>query len=669
MPIEIPDVAKLQRASPSGQARVATIDTRGAGAGLATVGRAFGDYAERRTKVDIAEARADFLTKKAELDGSMDEDTDYSTLTNRYTTALEQTANDAAARISDPAAREMFIQNIRPTLEQSHQQVKNVAWNKEKAAKLDEFTRRSQQLREAGLKGDLVSATGAQEELINSYVDAGYIPVEKRSQLLQAARVDMATGKLRMMDPRDRMEALKQPWAQNLPSDTRAQLMRESEAAARIEKAQTAVDGYFARHLSPAEARAQIAKDFKNDPEGRAAAESRFDYMNAAYQRDEVQVRSDLKDKWFDDVASGQTTWQAIMKDHPDEWDAMGADVQSTLMSAQRQSVSSTKVPFNLAVHDHLTQLKASLDRGVPGAALAIRKYFIAHAAEMSTEQQKTWSDISIDGVMGPRATTGLSDVQAIAARLPETADANKRRQLLGYMGEWRSRFIEQNGRNPTDEDRKKAIDRALIEYSTGFWSSKPVYQMTPEEATAAKQELKDEHPQESQKAAEYWARKGVQPTDAQFMETVTKIQQLPSTTVPAAVQQPASPPPSVVSMPAAEEVAPPAAPRTNLTSADFNDMSQEEIAVTLARYEDQNADLYNQITSEYGGSPTPYQIMAEFEQRTKTGAYFMTEEEIKKADPVGYEKTKRFFRLNRNIEKTPEEFARRYRELTNASE
>lgn len=521
----IPDVTQLARVNPNGQAPIAREDTRFAGAGLESLSGVVGDIRQARNNNQLAKARADLLIKKSEIDSAAEKDQDYKTLPQRYESQLSEQLGEIAGQIEDPSVRAEFVTQHRVTVAEGLARARSLAAGQEKDHERAGLQERLDKIRETGVStGDITAANEAAQALIASTSDMGWMSEQERYKVGQDFKHGIATDRLKTMAPEERLHALKQDWAQNLPTETRTALKRQAEDESRAGRAMTIVDGYMSRGLDYAEA--MDAAQRIGDAKLRQEVERRFEYDFGMAEKADVQNKSDLRDKWFGDIALGN----ARVDDIPtEEWDAMGAGVQGSLLGAQAGAAKGTTVPFNLEHHDKLTQLQKMGERGVPGAGVKIREYFIAHAHEMSDSQQKTWSDISIEGVMGPEAKTGLTDVQAIAAKLPTTADAERRRVLLGYMGEWRQNYIAQHQKNPSDKEREAAIDRAMIEYSTGFWSSKPVYQMTDEEVGNSLARLKGDSPTAFTYAEEYWKRKGVQPTNAQFMETVLKAKDMPA--------------------------------------------------------------------------------------------------------------------------------------------
>ena len=583
------------------------------------------EESDRRSRSQLAKAEADFRIMKAKQDAAYDRDEEYGTITERYGKEMTTGLGSLATSITDPEVRQLFVDKYRPQVETGKIAMDELAWGKEKDFERAGLQERLDALDRGGLEsGDIIGTNEAATALIESAAELDHLTEQERVAQLKGFKDNLAVGRLGTMEAEDRVIALKQPWAKNLPADTRAQLQREAMGEVRSNKAVGIVDSYMGKGLDIGAAMAE-AQSIK-DPKLRKEVESRFQYDYGMEQKAEAEQITELRDKYYDHVALGETTVEQIRKENPEDWEAMDASVQSSLIAAQKSSAASTKVPFSLEHHDKLIQLKTAAERGQSGAGVKLRKYFIEHAPHMSTDQQKTWSttSVTIEGVMAPEISDGLTDIQAIAARLPETADASKRRVLLGYMGGWRADFKRLRGKEPTDEDRTKAVDRAIIEYDTTWaWGGmKPVYQMTPEEQTAAVSLTKDRYPEAFSVAEQYFKESGIQPTGAQFLEAIDKLKDLPAPEAAETIGLTSIPGGGAaigVTMPEGEET-PPAGARRPPPAAwgPQGAVQQEGVPTTMAEVKARTPSLYKRtmaLFEEVNREPSEAQFMDAFEK------------------------------------------------------
>lgn len=480
---KIPNATSMTRLDPSGQAAVTRLNTADVGAPERILGAAMQDYEQRRTKYQVAEARANYLTTKTQLEGTLEQDNDYQTLNERFGKGVDEAASQAASGIGNPDARAMFMESIQPDVAAAKEKVKGVAWDKEVKVKTSEYKDQIAKLRESGLTGDVGEADQAMTDLTNAAVDMGYLPADKRSTLIRQHKRDLALGRLNMMAPEDRMAALKQPWAKNLPSDKRAALIRESEGEQRRGIAQHVIDGYLAKGLDVEEARAKVQQKYGSDPKLREEVERRLDYAYTKQRQDEIQQREDLQDQFYAPVRDGDMTVADIQDQHPDEWAALGARGQAQLYAAQSQFGTGTgtvaqATPFNLEADE---TMRALITAGKP---LDAREYFVDHVAEMSPAQQKSWSKLTIEGVLTPQAELAFSIGTTVKNKLDRAGvqDKETRATLMDKISNWSIDFQTREGRKPTGQEVNDQLNFDMREVSTGWFSKSYMFELPPAE-------------------------------------------------------------------------------------------------------------------------------------------------------------------------------------------
>jgi hypothetical protein len=541
----------IKRIVPAGQKAIATYSTEGVGAPYEAASNLLDEQVDRTTKAQLAKADADMAVALTAKTSEYEKDPDYKTVPDRFNGEIEERFGEIAASIQDAAKREDFINRYRPRIAIAGEKVKGFAWNKEAEFERGETLKRGESLRNAAVvDGDLAGARERYSAVIDSNVELGYIDADKAEKLKMDWINETAVAHIKSLDPEQRLEALKQPQVKdNLRPDVHAELLRKAGEDSREGISQDyAQSVVYDKGMTRAEANAAAYKKFKKDPKTLTAVEKEIAYEFAKRDKADVEARTELKDKWFDKIALGEMTVTDIKA--AGEWDAMGANLQSTMISAQRASVTAVKRPFNIEHHDRLMMFKTAAKNGQKVKAesedqstdpgIRMREYFLKHAAELSPEQQKTWSTASIEGIMPDEVESGLTDVQSIAARLPETADASKRRKFLGEMGEWRKKYIKRFGKEPTDDDRDKYIDRSLLEYDAGiFYSQKPVREMDIEEKRIIMTDMRDRDPAAWKEVEKYFKELGYTPAPAEVMQKFTEYE---GKVMPAQEVEPSSP-------------------------------------------------------------------------------------------------------------------------------
>lgn len=494
---------------------IASYNAGMAGTGIASVGRAIGEVEKAATQYQVDKAAADFLILKSEQDNAYDQDDDYATIEERYSGAVNEGLGSVASRITNPRVRAQFVERYRPVVAQGQERIAKVAWGKEADSELAEMQERVDALKNAAWKGgdqDMVEANATAVSMFQSAQDMGYIKDTDRVKLTKQFKTDLAIGRLEMMDPENRISALRQTWAQNLPENVKGKLMREAQEAQIETQAMGIVDRYMDAVDGGMSESEVLKKVRKLNPKLRKKVEERFVYNFNLREKMEVEQQSDYLDKYQSDVALGKIKdIEAIP-----EWEGMDARTRQTLINARNSFAEGTKIRTDPMVMDELLLLEVKGERGDKKAFMELRKKAQQAAAEgkLSTSDYSKFSKISLEGIIPPEVKSGLTDLQAIKARLPEKGQTEKRNIMYGYVGDWRQDYIEKYGKQPTDRDRDEAIDRALMEFDTSWWwgGGKTVMEMNAEERASY------------DKAIEYFEVKGIQPTEAQLRKAFEVI-------------------------------------------------------------------------------------------------------------------------------------------------
>lgn len=519
---KIPDYTQLRRDVT--QAR-AGVDTRGVGAnigeGLMNVAQVTSEIHQNKMDEEVSGADVEMYTHLVGAVNSFDEDDEFDTMRQRFDGDVTGKLGEVASKISDPSRREKFVNKYKKDIASYGEQVSNQAWGKKVDFKKSELLTNLDNIRNSALNDADPTALGKANEMYMSQIGSArklnYISETEGASLIKRMRDDTAKAHVQMLPVEERLAALKQLKGQ-LPPDELVALKNATNDELRIGKAQDIVQGMEERGIDWADSRQEIKK-IKN-PDLRKEVEARRDYAFARRDRAVTEGRTELKDKWFDELALGESRVEDIKA--AGEWDAMGADLQREMITAQKRSVQSTSIPFSFAHHDNLYQLKVQAERGDKNAALKLREYVLSNYSSMSPAQQKTWSSVSIDGFVPPEVDSGLSDIQAISARLPKNSDSEKRRVMLGEMGKWREGFITRFGKEPTTADRENEIDRIFLEYDKGFFGiDTPFYDMTEDERIETTSDMIEKNPEAWRMTQEFFVKQGYIPSRQEKMQVL----------------------------------------------------------------------------------------------------------------------------------------------------
>lgn len=518
---KIPTYTSLQRDIPQVSG---AIDTRGVGQTIAPalmqIAGVTAGIHERKNKNILAKAESGMFTDLIAEQNAYDQDPDYATFDERFTGNMETKLGEHAAKISDPAMREQFMQTFRPKIAQGRVKVQDLSFGKESEFERGELATGLKTLRDAAvLSGgdDILGANDRAAELIQSNVDLGYIGADDAVKYKASFKDDVSKGYLESLPPEKRVDALKQKWAKkNLAPDDFAVLKRKAEEELRIGIAQAQVDEYLASDNDRAEVMSMIDKKYSKKPELRKEVESRFDYAFAKQEKARVEEQSGLFDQYFLPIRSGES----MVKDIPrEDLERMSPTQQNSLYSAQSSSVSKSKVPFNINAEDNLNILYQSKKFH------DLREYFIENASEMSDTQNNKWSKATVEGV-SPEFKSPFTVTQTINNKIPNYSDSRKG-ELNEALTEWMYEYQSKEGYFPPDDVRDKQLDRMIMEHDTSWWwgvGTKPVFEMSEEEKTKVLKYAREDDPDAFGDIEEYFKIRGVQPDHAQFMEAYTTL-------------------------------------------------------------------------------------------------------------------------------------------------
>jgi len=511
---KIPDYTQLSRATPQVSGN---IDTRGAGAnisqGLLDVAQVTSQIHQNKMDEEVSIADAEMYTNLISSANSFDEDDDYETMRQRFDGDVTGKLGEVAAKITDPKRRANFVNKYKKDIARQGEQVSNQAWGKKVDFKKAELMTNLDNIRDAALRDpDPTALGGANQRYTNSIKSAralNYINEAEGAALLKSMRDDTAKAHVSMLPVEKRMWALKQLKNQ-LPPDQYVALKNATEEELRIGKAQTQVDEYMGAGIDRKQVMEKIDKKYSKDPELRADIEQRYDYAKNKQDRAVIEDQSELFDQYFLPVRMGESTINDIPRE---DLERMSPSQQNSLMSAQSSSVAKNKTPFNIRAEDDLNtlyQTKKFQD---------LRDYFISNAGSLSDSQQKQWSKISVDGVT-PENKSLFTITQTINNKAPGYSKERKAK-LSESVAEWFMDKQEKDGFPPTNEERDKHIDNALMEQDTSWWwgGTKPIFEMDEQEKTDMLDLAKEDDPDAFNDISQYFMDNGINPDHAQFMQ------------------------------------------------------------------------------------------------------------------------------------------------------
>ena len=519
--VKIPSASNIPRAVASGQRQVTSIDTRNFAP--TELAQALKGMVDERDRYESSKAESDFLILKNKQDNAYDQDEDYKTIGERYTSSVDKGLAEVSMGITNPRVRAEFLQRNRLRIEQGKERMKGVAFGKEKDFERNSVNDSLNSLREMTLTGspeDVATARQTVNARLDSAVSMGYYTNEQAGKVKQQWKVDAAIGRLKMMAPKDRVEALKQPWSNDLPSDTRAVLTRDAEKASMAQQAVDTVDEYLLADMDRGEAMEKSGKI--EDERLRKEVERRFDYMYGKQQEIETEERAEVFDEFYLPIRQGDITVDDIPAD---KLSVLTPQQQNSLFNAQASSVGKSRTVSDRATIDTLHGLQQS------GRYRELREYFMANTDKLNETSFNQWSKISQKGEMPVEIKSMLSTQQRMTAKLQnaQIVDNTAKSKLSGAMDDWYMNYqFENQGKLPPDDQVDKQMDRLLLEFDTTWWwgGTKPLFQMSDDEKQQVIGTIQEDDPELFKAIADAYYNRGVDPSPEIFLETYQNAKQ-----------------------------------------------------------------------------------------------------------------------------------------------
>lgn len=523
MSVKLPDVRNVSVADFSGNRGVARLDMSDAGAGLASLGRGLEGMQQRRTEYQTGKAKTEFLTSYTSEINSYDERTDYENFDEDFRKNSEQMLNNAASKIKDERVRQDFINNGLIKIQEGAERVRNQAFAKETDYERGTVVNDLTALRETAITArdnDVIDTVEAMEQRLQSAVDVGFYSAEEVEKLKQSWRIDVSKARIEALEPLDRIEALQQPWAANIPSDIKARIERDAKTESKEREAIATVDSYIDDDVDRVEAMNRIRKI--KDPELRESVERRFDYQFGRAQQAKEEQQQELFTEYEDVIGNGSMTIDNIPRE---KWDQMDGGVRSNLRSIQAQASK----PRTVSDGDALVALAVlNANEDYPG----IVKFLRENSALLKPSDRQKYAEIAIDGSTPIDIKDGLSDVQVINGRLAEAEITDKRTKdlILNNMGEWRRNYIQRFNKTPDDAERDKFIDRQLMNVTTSkglLWdTTRSTYEMDEREFENAIKIIREEDSALLDEVTNYYSSRGYNPTRSEIIETYNRLRE-----------------------------------------------------------------------------------------------------------------------------------------------
>jgi hypothetical protein len=216
--------------SPNSGRPIATFDTTGYARGAAAIAGGVADLGKgvqvasrdigsaialeqrKDDQLETARARADFLTKKIELDTSMKDDQDYETFQERYNAKLGEIRSGSASLISNPRTRELFDLAISDDVARAASSANlqaNKVWKDKTLADTNE---RLEGIRQAALKTndpeERMKLIDSGNQLISSLAEKNITTAAAASEAKKKWATDYAVGAISLLPATEKVAVL-----------------------------------------------------------------------------------------------------------------------------------------------------------------------------------------------------------------------------------------------------------------------------------------------------------------------------------------------------------------------------------------------------------------------------------------------------------------------------
>lgn len=515
----IPDVRSIPRSVTSGEQSISTVRNAGAiGQGMQAIGQGIGQIVDADTRYQTARASNALLISKTELDNDEFEGVEYGEITKQYQDRYKASREDISSKITNPLARRAFNEKADLLEADGMARASNMARKRELDVERANIQGDLLKLREAGLNGDLIGTLDAAKETLDIATEKGYYTEQEALKVYESWKNDAAVGKLEMMEPEDRLTALKQPWANNLPSDVKAKIERTGKAEKIKQDATLLAESSIARGMSRLEYQEQVntITDIKQREEARSVG-------NTMYDRQERNL-NEAQGQAYEDIAA------RIDIDGEDYDDIVKADEASirALTPAQRSNLRKiSEERFNPRTNsdpDMLIELSAA---ATTNDWAEYNRLIKDESSRLSPSDRVKFTVKGFESQIPAEAQSKLTNIQAITSALSFMDITGKKatpikNRLIREVDQWRIREIERTGKEPTNNDRDKYIDTLMLSRDRGFFDTeKPMFEREPIEQVAI---IQEQEPDMFETIKAHFAKRGIDPTDQQIIDAYSRV-------------------------------------------------------------------------------------------------------------------------------------------------
>ncbi|EPY1562554.1 transglycosylase SLT domain-containing protein [Klebsiella michiganensis] len=193
-----------------------------------------GEVADDQNRLAYGQAQTAWLQGQADTHAAFEKDNDYATMQDRYGQQMQKVTESSASGITSGRMRQEFDNWVNQQNIRGGEQIRSLAWSKEKDASIAGLNQSLETSRSTYLTSTdpetRQQITDATNNMIHGAASKGYIDQAQAQQLGQRWITDAATDSLKMMQPEQRLSALQNPTGivSFLPPDQRQAMMKDA---------------------------------------------------------------------------------------------------------------------------------------------------------------------------------------------------------------------------------------------------------------------------------------------------------------------------------------------------------------------------------------------------------------------------------------------------------
>lgn len=473
----MPTIPSLERRTVNTRTSIATVDARGAASLGREVAAGITEVKDTRDRYQLADAASKFSILKHQQDNAFDEDDkDYATFDERYSTSMDEGMAEIAEGISDTSLRTAFMLDSRPRIVAGQERIKDKAFAVETDVQRANVNSRFNGLREVILGDDETESIRAiqdAKDLLASSRDSGYYSAEEMGNMERAFTADAAIGYVNKQDIEDQKAALESDLVQkNVPSDIIAKKLRSLENQTQLAEAQKIADSFDGLSISE-----QNSKFRDYEGKQRQLVQQLVGQNNALQKQVKIVDDEALHQDWYMKVITGDEgfTLPDLLDKGNTEFLNLDDKYQKDLMRAA-SAASTPRSASNRKVIDHLYKLNAEGSKD-KSKYIELREYYTANVDKLSAKDMDRWSKLSNEGIIPEEYASEFTLIQRVDNILATAGVKDSVVSLLvrDKVDKWNESYFETYNKAPDQTAMDDEITRQVTEVSRSRWGDSPL--------------------------------------------------------------------------------------------------------------------------------------------------------------------------------------------------